>query len=134
MLCFQFLPAGRPIIVIVIVVFATMSQAALPPSQGEATPFADELIVFETETCVHCKKFRQDILPRYRLASKVRHLPIIFVNLKQDKGRRAQLKAPVTMVPTFVLVRRGREVGRIAGYTGTSYFFLLLQKILLKAE
>ena len=37
--------------------------------------------------------------------------------------------APIRYTPTFVLARDGREVGRIEGYPGDSFFWALLDKL-----
>ena len=44
------------------------------------------------------------------------------------------LAAPVVVTPTFVLVERGREVGRITGYPGADFFWGLLDGLLKKLE
>lgn len=42
------------------------------------------------------------------------------------------LASPVTLTPTFVLTDSGREVGRIAGYPGSDFFYPLLEDLLKK--
>jgi thioredoxin-related protein len=44
------------------------------------------------------------------------------------------LAAPVRYTPTFVLMDRGREVGRITGYIGDDAFWGLLGKLLAEGR
>ncbi len=115
---------------------ATMAHAfaardELPPP---ASGHGDELVVFETQSCIYCDLFRRDVLPDYLRSQRGRNLPIKFVDAERATQRRAQLRAPLTHVPTFVLIRRGREVGRISGYTGPGLFFPLINALVKNAD
>jgi len=110
------------------------SQAAYPRGNGLAEPTGTELIVFETQECLYCQLFRRDVLPRVLRSSKTRSILVTFVDLNRGNRRNTQLQRPLVVVPTFVLIRRGREVGRITGYTGLQNFFLLMDEMLRQPE
>ncbi len=117
------------------VLAALQPTLAAMPAGPHTTPVnGDELIVFESEACIHCALFRRDVLPDYLRSRRGRSLPIRFVDAHRSGARRAQLRAPLAVVPTFVLIRRGREVGRISGYTGPGLFFPLVNQMVRSAD
>jgi thioredoxin-related protein len=92
--------------------------------QTDAAPWAvQELIVLEAPNCSYCDVFRRDILPRYKLSKSAKELPIRFLDLNDPAADVLKLKSAITMVPTVVLIRDGREIDRITGYWGADAFF-----------
>ena len=94
----------------------------------------DELIVFEVTNCVYCALFRRDVLPRYQRSTRARSVPIRFVDARTAAARQYKLAEPLQTVPTFVLMRRGREAGRVAGYTGPEPFFHFVRRMIGQAR
>lgn len=82
-----------------------------------------ELIVLEVPGCIYCRVFRRDVLPAYEVSTRAREVPMRFVDLNDIDEDKMGLASPVDVVPTVVLMREGREVGRIAGYLGPESFF-----------
>ena len=54
--------------------------------------------------------------------------------LPSPEARGVTLNGPITMVPTAVLVKQGREVDRIPGYWGPDNFFKMVSYLISKAE
>ena len=104
--------AGRPAV------------AAAPPAP------ATELLVFEHPQCSYCQVFREHVLPKYHIAARISAPPLRFVDVAQDDTGSLGLSARIGMVPTAVVMRDGREVGRIEGYWGSANFFRMLAHIL----
>ncbi len=94
-----------------------------------ANPNGDEIVVFEVKNCIYCQLFRRDVVPGYRLSRRGRSVPMRFLDARHPGSQAAKLKRPLKQVPTVVVFRRGREVGRISGYTGPSSFYQLLNRI-----
>ncbi|UTD30337.1 thioredoxin [Bradyrhizobium sp. WD16] len=99
-------------------------------SAGERPARAAELVMFERTGCAWCARFDAEIAPIYPRTDESRTAPLRRVDL--DRLRPADLAAidPGPFTPTFVVVQDGREIGRIRGYPGESFFFGLLDRIL----
>lgn len=94
----------------------------------------DELVVYELPSSAYCRLFRRDVVPAFERSTRARTLPMRFVDLSAEGATEAGLEAPVTTVPTVVLLRDGREAGRITGYTGPENFFHLVNHMMGPAE
>ena len=113
---------------------AGAGQAARLQGKHLPPPSADEIVVFEADACVYCLLFRRNILPRYLRSPQTRDVSITFVDLQHNHERHRQLQKPLTVVPTVVLIRHGREVGRIAGYVDPDNFFALIRQMIRRSE
>jgi len=98
-----------------------LTVAWLTPAAGAA-----ELVMFERAGCPYCAQFDREIAPIYGRTDESRAAPL----------RRVDINAPIPpdlgavtverITPVFVLVDRGREIGRIRGYPGEDNFWGLL--------
>lgn len=93
-----------------------------------------ELLVFEHRDCVYCRVFRADTLPRYKESENAVKAPIRFVSIEHTSTDNLKLNGAIQMVPTFVLMQDGREVGRIAGYWAPDNFFKMLSNLMLRTD
>ncbi|MEL6298673.1 MAG: thioredoxin family protein [Pseudomonadota bacterium] len=100
------------------------SETRLPP--------AYELIVFEAPGCIYCKLFRRDVAPAYSTSARSREAPLRFANASEAVRLVPGLKRGLTTVPTAVLVKDGKEVARIEGYTGPEPFFQIMARLFAK--
>jgi len=83
-----------------------------------------ELVVVEVENCTYCEVFRRDVMPVFVTSPEARELPIRFLDLNTPEAKKLVLtEGPLTIVPTVLLVRSNREVGRASGYMGPDGFF-----------
>lgn len=106
------------------IVFAAASpRAALDFDQPITTAGGFELIVMEAPGCTYCGLFRRDVLPSFRASESGKKLPVRFLDVNDLEQAKLDLKSPVQIVPTFVLARGGKEIGRIPGYVGPEMFF-----------
>ena len=93
-----------------------------------------ELVVFEHPDCTYCPVFRNTVGQRYQNSPQSAEAPLRFVDIARADTARYGLNGPITMVPTAVLIKDGREVDRIAGYWGADSFFKMVAYIIAKAE
>lgn len=93
-----------------------------------------QIVVFEAPGCLHCNLFRRYVLPAYSASPRARDVPLRFLDLNEKDSANLGLDAPVDMVPTAVLLRNNREVGRIPGYVGPENFFHAVSHLLAVAE
>lgn len=115
-----------------------LAAAAEPASEVAAVQAQLEgsvqLVVFETDDCVYCNLFRRHVLPAYVASPRSRAVPLRFVDLNAPDAGRVGLDAPVDMLPTAVLLRNNREVGRIPGYVAPESFFHAVNHLMSQIE
>lgn len=107
--------------------WANAARDGLPPAVA-AAPY--ELVVFEADGCVYCEMLRRDVVPLYTASQIQREAPIRFVNVSKSDETGMGLTYAITIAPTVVLMREGREVDRITGYTGPFNFLELVSHMM----
>jgi thioredoxin-related protein len=92
-----------------------------------------ELVMFERAGCVYCERWKRDVGPVYPLTPQGQQAPLRMIDLDARKNASVAepaLERPVRYSPTFVLLRDGREVGRITGYMDDAMFWGVFSKML----
>jgi hypothetical protein len=89
--------------------------------------------MFRRAGCPWCAAWDREIGPIYAKTDAGRRAPVRFVDLARANDRKFALASPVRFTPTFVLVDRDREIGRIEGYPGEDFFWGLLERLLQTA-
>lgn len=108
-----------------------ISAALLTALMLQAVPsVAAELVMVELKSCVYCMKFNRQMARGYQASETGRRIPLRRVDLM---GRwPADLKGvdrpPYT--PVFILVDKGRELGRFNGYDNPAQFNRDLKRLL----
>jgi hypothetical protein len=87
---------------------------------------AAELYMFRRAGCPWCAAWDREIGPAYDKTEIGRRTPLRMVDIYGEQAPIA-LKGRIIYTPTFVLVEKGREVGRIEGYPGNEFFWGLLE-------
>lgn len=119
--------AARSLLILLLIAFGVSTLSAAPRIGLETSAVSElEIVVFETQGCLVCRLFRRDVAPRYRASPRHDEAPLRFVDLGRDGARAAQLKAPLTIVPTAVIMQGQTEIARIEGYTGPEPFFQII--------
>ncbi len=99
---------------------------ALPATGSRAA----ELVMFERAGCVWCARFDSEIAPIYGKTEESQAAALRRVDLGRPLPADLSGIDPGAFTPTFVVVKEGREIGRIRGYPGDTFFFGLLNRIL----
>lgn len=118
-----------------LLIAAVLSMGLSPPldaAREQATKPAQrlELLVIEVAGCTICDLVRIHIQPAYESSPRARQVPLRYVDITSMDETRLGLTERVATVPTIVLMRDGREVDRISGYTGPEHFFVALTDML----
>jgi hypothetical protein len=115
--------------VVAVLVLASGTEAA---RDLDTSPVAEraELVVYEAPSSIYCQLFRRDVLPGYQASRRAKVVPIRFVDITDADLSPPNLVAPVSIVPTVVVLRDGQETGRITGYTGPDNFFQMIASLL----
>ena len=95
---------------------------------------AAELLMFEEQGCVWCRRWDAEVGVAYPKTPEGRRAPLRRVDIHGPKPADIALTAPVRATPTFVLVEDGREIGRITGYPGADFFWGMLEGLMAKLE
>lgn len=108
------------------VLAASLTMAAAVPIAGAA-----ELIAVEHERCSICLRFDATVARSYGRSPQGHAAPLRRVNAA--RGLPLDL-ADVRSVPTFILRDKGREVGRIIGYSDPMSFYRNVDTLLAAAR
>lgn len=93
---------------------------------------AAELVMVDMRSCSYCAKFRHDVAPTYNSTASGQAAPLRLVSpLKKWPADLAGVR-PAPFTPVFILVDRGREIGRFAGYTNAQAFWAQLEPLIAK--
>lgn len=102
-------------------------DAPLPKGEGF------ELVVMEAPGCIYCDLFRRDVLPTFQSSERGREMPVRFVDLNDEAAEKLATDGPVDVVPTFLIMKNQREIGRIPGYVGPEFFFHSINHVISSA-
>lgn len=111
-----------------------LALLAFGAAQGRAPAIAGPgggatLVMFESPFCEYCELWDEEIGVVYDRTPEGRFAPLRRVVKDRDAHGIRNLRA-VVYTPTFVVVKDGREVGRIIGYPGEDFFWPMLADIL----
>ena len=94
---------------------------------------AAELVMFEQAGCSWCEAFDRDIGLIYDKTDESARAPLRRVDITQALPADLSFIVVERLTPLFVLVDKGREIGRIRGYGGPEAFwtqlFMLMEKL-----
>ena len=94
---------------------------------------AARLIMFNSPVCEWCEVWEEQVGVIYHRTREARRAPLTRVDI-DDQDSIGGLERRITYTPTFVLMEKGREQGRITGYPGEDFFWGMLEILLKKLE
>jgi len=95
---------------------------------------AAELVMFEQAGCGWCGTFYREIGPAYPKTAEGQCAPLRRVNIDRPVPPDLSFIQVERLVPLFVLVNNGEEIGRIRGYPGEDPFWGLLSVLTKKLD
>ena len=101
---------------------------------GAASAPAAELVMFERAGCAWCETFDRDVAPIYGKTDEGLRAPLRRLDTAQPLPADLAFLETERVTPVFVLVDRGREIGRIRGYPGDDFFWGLLDGLLKRLD
>ncbi len=79
------------------------------------------LVMIGDPGCPYCARWEREIGPGYTASEDGKLAPVV----RRDRGSPDVAFLPrVVYSPTFVMLVRGREIGRIVGYSGADLFWM----------
>lgn len=106
-------------------------------NQSLVSPVANpyELVVIEVEGCAYCPILRRDAIPVFEASPQAKEISVRFLDLNTPAAQSLTLtEGPLTVVPTLLLVKDNREVGRAAGYMGPDGFVFAAKWLIQNAR
>jgi hypothetical protein len=107
--------------------FSLINLAALAVPANAA-----ELFVFRSAHCPSCVAWEREIGRSYAATDEGRRAPLQHVDIDGGRGSSVADHHAVEVTPTFIVIERGREVGRIEGYSGGRKFWTQLRAIMAR--
>jgi thioredoxin-related protein len=108
-------------------------MAAVVVTGSGSSVSAAELVMFKSPGCTYCVIWNSELGGVYSKTSEGKRAPLRRVDISDQKKTKG-LKMPVRLTPTFVLMEKGKEVGRIQGYGGEGAFWMMLDELLAKLK
>ncbi|MGI9355387.1 MAG: transcriptional regulator [Rhizobiaceae bacterium] len=93
---------------------------------------AAELIMFEQDYCEYCERWNEEVGVVYHKTVEGKRAPLRRLDIHGSLPEDLAYLTTGAFTPTFVLVDKGKEVGRIRGYPGEDFFWGLLGQMLKK--
>ena len=112
---------------VVLMAAAALAVMALPAR-------AAELVMFENAYCPWCATFHHEIGAIYPKTDEGKRAPLRRVDMRGPLPDDLTFIAAERLTPLFVLVDKGREIGRIRGYPGENHFWGLLGVLIKKLD
>lgn len=98
------------------------------------TAFAEtSLLMAERDGCYWCDRWDTEIAEIYPKTVEGKTARLERFDIKAG-ARDVELEKAVRFTPTFILVKDGKEVGRIEGYPGEDFFWAMLSMMLKDAD
>lgn len=107
---------------------AVLAAAAMLPVKARAA----ELLMFESRSCIYCLRWERDVGSLYDKTDEAKILPLRRVDVDRQSASGVTLQSPVRYTPTFVVVDKGREIGRIEGFASDDAFWGRLDELAAK--
>ncbi|MGA7973547.1 MAG: thioredoxin family protein [Pseudolabrys sp.] len=95
---------------------------------------AAELVMFEQAGCPWCARFDREIAPTYTKTAEGQRAPLRRVDIDKPIPPDLAFVQVERFTPVFVLVDKGREIGRIRGYPGEESFWMQLAVLFQKLD
>lgn len=89
-----------------------------------------QLVMFEQKACEWCEVWNEQIGPIYPKTPEGKRAPLRRVDIHDPHPADLSEIRTSRFTPTFVLVSKGQELGRINGYPGEDFFWGLLGRML----
>lgn len=88
------------------------------------------LMMVDQVGCVYCAAWDAEIGPGFGQSAEGKAAPLLRVDIDGPWPDGIVLDRRPSLTPTFILLRRGVELGRVEGYVGDTYFYPVLAEMM----
>ena len=92
---------------------------------------AAELIMVEQQGCYYCEEWKDQLGHIYPKTPEGKYAPLKTFDITEVDGIKG-LERDVIFTPTFILMEKNKELGRLEGYSSEDFFWELLEVLLEK--
>ena len=92
---------------------------------------AAELIMVEQQGCYYCEEWKDQLGHIYPKTPEGKYAPLKTFDITEVDEIKG-LERDVIFTPTFILMEKNKELGRLEGYSSEDFFWELLEVILEK--
>ena len=92
---------------------------------------AAELIMVEQQGCYYCEEWKDQLGHIYPKTPEGKYAPLKTFDITEVDGIKG-LERDVIFTPTFILMEKNKDLGRLVGYSSEDFFWELLEVILEK--
>ena len=92
---------------------------------------AAELIMVEQQGCYYCEEWKDQLGHIYPKTPEGKYAQLKTFDITEVDGIKG-LERDVIFTPTFILMEKNKELGRLEGYSSEDFFWELLEVILEK--
>ena len=89
-----------------------------------------KILMFNSEFCMFCSAWERDIGTLFEKSDYAGYFELTRHHISQQDQINFSLNSPVIGTPTFIIVGKNREIGRISGYSGSEMFWWQLSEFL----
>ncbi|AUH65905.1 SoxS protein [Paracoccus zhejiangensis] len=114
-------------------VLALSGAAALAETAPDWQAAPVRLMMVDQQGCVYCAAWDAEIGPGFGRSAEGRTAPLLRVDIDGPWPDGIVLDRSPSMTPTFILLKRGVELGRVEGYVGDTYFYPVLAEMMREA-
>lgn len=93
---------------------------------------AAEMVMLVQPGCPWCAKFEKEIAPAWPNTPEGQRAPLRRVDITEPWPEDLAGVASERFTPTFILMEKGKEIGRLRGYPGDQFFWYLVDDLLAK--
>lgn len=93
---------------------------------------AAELLMLEQPGCPWCARFNEEIAPIWPKTAEGKIAPLRRVDITEPWPDDLAEVQRERFTPTFVLMEKGVEVGRLRGYVGDEFFWFTIGELIAK--
>jgi len=115
---------------VILIAFQALGvSAAVSAEPPKSASTGVTLVMIEEIGCPYCVRWHEEIGSIYRNTDEGKFAPLKTIFIHESGARQFE---QVVYTPTFIVMNKGREVGRILGYSGQNFFWPMLEEILKK--
>jgi len=95
---------------------------------------AQQLLMLEQDGCAYCEQWHDEIGEIYPKTWEGKKAPLRQIDIHDPWPSDLENIKSDIFTPTFVLIDKDQEVGRLRGYAGDEFFWFLLDELMEKLE
>ena len=113
------------------VVAPALALAQMPAPAIDIATAPAVLVMIGDPGCPYCARFEREVAPGYTASNDGKLAPLV----RRDRHDADVAFLPrIVYSPTFVMLVRGREIGRIVGYAGADLFWMQVAALLTDVQ